>query len=205
VNLAGIAIVPALFTAACGGLGPVARPPWVEDHSLELRREELTIDLGRATAAVEARFEFRGSTGARELGFPIGGEPHAVAFEALVVEHGEPKVVLAARKGEESLFPVGVTSENWDIAVPERVLGDPETELVVRYRQPARDSFHYVLRSGAYWAGPIREFVARVNDPRRRITRALLDGATPEHASSGELRWQLSDYEPRDALTLELD
>lgn len=204
-TMSRIAIAPALLAAGCGGLGPVARPPWVEDYSLELLREELNIDLDRSTASVEARLELRGSTEPRELGFPIGGEPRAVGFEALVVERGEPKLALSARKGDTSLLPVGTASENWDIAVPARALGDPGTELVVRYRQPARESFSYVLRSGAYWAGPIRGFVARVNDPGRRVTRARLDGVPPACDSDKRLSWKFTDYEPEDALTLELE
>ena len=198
-------LAPVLLAAGCGGLAPVARPPWVEDRALALVREELTIDVGRSTAAVEARLVLLGSTEARELGFPIGGEPSAVGFEAVVIEHGQPKAVLVARKGEPGLLPVGEASENWDIAVPERVLGGRGSELVVRYRQPARDSVRYVLRSGAYWAGAIRTFVARVNDPGRRVTRAWLDGLPPVSRSDSALLWKLEDYEPQDALTLELD
>ncbi len=194
----------ALLVPACGALGPVARPPWVEDRSLQLLSEVLTIDLGSSTASVEARLELRGSTEARELGFPIGGEPRAVAFQAVVAERGEPKLLLAARKGEAGLLPVGAATENWDIAVPERVLGSRGTELVVSYRQPARQSFRYVLRSGAYWAGPIAAFTARVNDPHGRVARALLDGLPPERDAQGGLSWKLSHYEPEDALTLAL-
>jgi hypothetical protein len=128
-----------------------------------------------------------------------------MGFEAMVIEHGRPKAVLAARRGEAGLLPVGEASENWDIAVPERVLGERGSELVVRYRQPARESFHYVLLSGAYWAGAIRTFVARVNDPGRRVTRARLDGLPPLSSSGHALLWKLEDYEPKDALTLELD
>jgi len=102
-------------------------------------------------------------------------------------------------------LPVGAASEHWDIAVPERVLGEPGTELVVRYRQPARKSFRYVLRSGAYWAGAIGAFVARVNDPGRRVTRALLDGLPPEQDSGQKLCWRFVDYEPQDALVLEFE
>jgi hypothetical protein len=193
-----------LFAAGCGGLGPVARPPWVEDQSLQLLREELIVDVGPSTASVEARLELRGSTEARELGFPIGGEPRAVAFQALVAERGEPKLVLPARRGEAGLLPVGPATENWDIVVPEHALGRRGTELVVSYRQPAVQSFRYVLRSGAYWAGPIVAFVARVNDPHRRVAHALLDGLAPEQQAHGGLSWTLSDYEPKDALTLAL-
>jgi hypothetical protein len=197
-------LVLVFLTAGCGALGPVARPPWVEDHSLQLLRERLTIDLGPSTAAIEARFELLGSADARELGFPVGGEPRADAFQALVVERGEPKLVLPVRKGETGLLPVGETTEDWDIAVPERVLGAEGTELVVSYRQPARQSVRYVLRSGAYWAGPIEAFVARVNDPHRRVTRALLDGVPPEQDPDGRLSWKLTNYEPKDALVLAL-
>jgi hypothetical protein len=33
-----------LFAAACGGLGPVARPPWVEDQSLHGRVTHALLD-----------------------------------------------------------------------------------------------------------------------------------------------------------------
>jgi hypothetical protein len=202
--LRNVGLVLAPLVAGCGALGPVARPPWVEDRSLQLVREELTIDLDRTTASVEARFELLGSTDARELGFPIGGEPRADAFQARVVGRGESARLLPVRKGERGLLPVGETTEDWDIAVPEEALGKEGTELVVSYRQPARQSFRYVLRSGAYWAGPIAVFVARVNDPHRRVKRALIDGVPPEHGPGGRLSWELNNYEPEDALTLAL-
>jgi hypothetical protein len=199
----GVLLAPVV--AGCGALGPVARPPWIEDRSLQLVREQLTIDLGRSTASVEARFELLGTTDARELGFPVGGEPRADAFRALVVERGEPTLVLPVRKGKGGLLPVGATTEDWDIAVPEGALGRRGTELVVSYRQPAQQSFRYVLLSGAYWAGPIVTFVARVNDPHRRVKHALLDGIPPEHGPGERLSWELSSYEPDDALTLALE
>jgi hypothetical protein len=198
------ATLPLLLVAGCSGLGPVARPPWVEDRSLELHREVLTVAVDRAGATVEARLELRGSGAARELAFPIGGATSASGFAALVVRRGEPPRVIEARRGEASILPVGEASESWDIAVPEHALGAEHTELVVRYHQPALESFRYVLLSGAYWAGSIRAFFAQVEDPGRRVTRAELDGAPPHRRSLATLSWALEDYEPRDALELEL-
>jgi hypothetical protein len=196
--------VPALLACACTGLAPVPRPPWVEDRSLELRREQLRVELDGAGVSIEARFEFVGATSARELAFPIGGSTGAEAFEALAVSAERGARPLAARLGSAGPLPSGDAMEHWDIAVPDGALGSDGTALVVRYRQRGAGPFRYILATGAYWSGPIGELVVTVTDPERRVARAFVDGIR-EHTHSGELlAWHFVDVEPKDALFIEV-
>jgi hypothetical protein len=57
-----------------------------------------------------------------------------------------------------------------------------------------------VLRTGAYWRGPIGELVVVIRDERGRVATAHVE-AQPAHRKSGaELRWHFHALEPRHAV-----
>jgi hypothetical protein len=201
--VARVPLLLLLSTLACTGLAPVARPPWVEDRSLELRREKLSVELDRAGVSIEARFEFVGSTSGRELAFPIGGPTRAEAFEAVAVSADRKPRRLPARLGEPGPLPSGDAVEHWDIAVPDGVLGNEGTALVVRYRHRGSGPFRYILATGAYWSGPIGELDVIVSDPEHRVGRALVDGFRAHERKRERMAWHFVDFEPKDVLWIE--
>jgi hypothetical protein len=196
-------VLLAIPACGCTGLAPVPRPPWVEDRSLELRREELRVELDRSGVLIEARFEFVGATSARELGFPIGGPARAVDLEAVAMSEDRERHPLAVRLGKAGPLPSWDAVEHWDIAVPDGVLGRAGTALIVRYRHRGSGPFRYILATGAYWSGPIGELDVIVSDPEERVGCALLDGFRAHERKRERMAWHFVDFEPKDVLWIE--
>ena len=195
-----------LGACSAAGAGPLARHPWIEDHSLALDAEHLTINVDRREVAVEARFEFRarGELTDRVMGFVI--PPPCARTGDLVATLEAPglaPVRLESRPGTEPALPMGAVAETHDVAVPGPALARYRT-LVVRYRQRCADTFRYTLLTGAYWHGPIRELIIDVRDPYQRVQAASAEGRRPHDRSAVAFRWRLRDLEPSSGVLLQL-
>ena len=193
--------------SACARLAPVAHDPWIEDRSLELTAEELVLEVGPRDVRVDARFAFtpRGDARAHAMAFAVaarGGSARDFTAELW----GEPGHVtrLPSTVGSAAGLPIAAVGETRDFETPAGAFGRPGTWLRVRYSQPAKDGFDYVLRSGAYWAGPIGKLAVVVRDPTRRVVSATVEGRGPDHRESDALTWQFTDLEPREAIRLTL-
>jgi hypothetical protein len=180
--------------------------PWLEDRTLELRAEQLIIDVGPRSAAVDARFRFtdRAAERAHAMQFLVGsaGGP-AWGFRAELMGENGGTTTLGARASEVPRSFVGEADEAWSFRTPESAFAGGSW-LRVRYSQRATSRFDYVLRSGAYWAGPIHALDVVVRDPERRVAAASVEGRAPDRQQAGELRWHFADVEPAQPIRLTL-
>jgi hypothetical protein len=185
----------------CARLVPVPHAPWVEERTLELRREVLRLSVQPDVVDVDATFHFRsrGRALARILTFPIGGPGGATAFAATLGEPERSERLPTRRAGPGDL-PAGPARETYEIYLRE----SPSPRVRVRYRQQTRHRFAYVLRTGAYWAGPIGDLRVEVVDPGLRVATALVEGRPPGHGESGLLAWNFRNIEPSSGVELEL-
>ncbi len=179
----------------------------MEDRSLELAAETLTVTVGDGEVLVDALFFFRqaGPLRDRVLTFPVAGpRGPSVGFEA-VLEGPVPSEPLLVRPSAPGLLPAGDAAETFDIGLPGEALARHEGVLRVRYRQPGRGAFGYTLRTGAYWRGPIRRLDVVVEDPGRRASGVRLEGAARAPEAGGARYFvRLLDVEPREGLEMEV-
>ena len=174
---------------------------------MELRHELLIVEVAGDGVGVEARLDFalREVPADRVLTFPIPPPcESAEGFEAELAGPGLPPTTLATRLSGPGLLPMGEVAETYDIELPAAAVQEHGPRLVVRYRQRCDDSFRYVLRTGAYWAGPIGELEVLVRDAEGRVGSARLEGEPPQVRRPGTWRWRLTDVEPRWPLELGL-
>lgn len=188
---------------------PVPHPPWVEDRSLELRREVLLLEVGVHSVAVRAWFRFlpRSRDAAKRshaMLFAVGdaGGPAQQTRAELVFADGR-RVALETRASQGGSLPAAGTRQRFEFVVPKRAFA-AASWLLVSYRQRAADHFTYVLSSGAYWAGPIHELRVRLSDPHRRVREAMVEGRPGAPLGGGELEWSFSDIEPRQPIRMTL-
>lgn len=195
-----------LILASCApnGLGAVPRYPFIEDRGLALRHETLELDVARDGAvAVSALFQFetRGDERERVMTFPIGSpRGGAEGFVAELV--GSSRASLPAERAVAGALPVGSAVESWDLWVGARALTD--NALRVRYTQRGSGAFGYVLKSGAYWAGPIERLEVILRDPHARVAAAFIEGRRVALAER-ETVVTLVNVEPDEGVRLELE
>jgi len=61
-----------------------------------------------------------------------------------------------------------------------------------------------VLRTGAYWRGPIGALRVRIADRGGRLVGARVEGREGTRAAAGVLEWTFRDLEPRDGVVVTL-
>ncbi|MBI3204225.1 MAG: hypothetical protein HYZ29_21995 [Myxococcales bacterium] len=204
----GRALLPALAAAlvGCSSVALLPRYPFVEDPDLELRHETLTLAVDAdGSVRVAALFHFVPHAPARDrlLTFPIGPPRQgALGFSAQLLD-AEPGAVSVAR-GEAGALPMGDVVESWDIWLGARGQGPSTTRLLVQYVQPGSGDFGYVLKSGAYWRGPIGKLVLVVSDPHARVAAIQIEGHRIEAADRRRVVLELVDLEPNHEVKLEL-
>jgi hypothetical protein len=203
-----LAAAAGMLVTACGGLALRPGHPWIEDLSLTLAREVLVLEVLDDRVAVDARFSFEahGETMDRVMFFPValpGGE--VAGFGALLSGPGAEPLPLPVRPGLPGALPAGQTSQSFDIMVPGEALELHGGELVVRYEQQASCGFGYILRSGAYWRGPIGSLTVLVRDEASRVTSASVEEEPPHRREGGTAAWSWEGLEPRSGVTLLLE
>ena len=205
-SLAGISAI--VLSCGCPRLVPVAGPPWVEDRTLALEAEELTLAVGEGDVVVEAVFHFRALDELPDpvvMTFPVA-EPGGPArdFDAAWVRDDGTAVPLVCRPAEPGALPAGDARETWDVPVPGEAFRGNVTVLRVAYAQPVGDEFAYVLLTGAYWRGPLGRLVVRVEDPLGRVREAEVEEEPPHEVSGTTLSWTFVDVEPSSGVRLSL-
>lgn len=195
--------VLALLVSGCANLVPVSRYPYVEAHDLTLEREELHLTVSHHRLEVLADFWFVGDTEPeRVMTFPIAapGGP-AQGFSArLGMDDSAPP--LKTRLGAKGGLPAGSAVEQYDILIPEDVGRTQELRLRVRYVQPGQDQFAYVLKTGAYWNGPIQDLRVLVNDPASLLSFASVEGQPAQEHSGTTWGWRFAEVEPDSGVVL---
>lgn len=196
----------------CADLGIVARRPWIEDRSLALDAEVLTLRVAPDSVSVDAWFQFRaeGRPRDRTMTFPIAAPRGASDDFAATLEGSPAPQLLASWRAQPGALPAGDASETWDTDVPGDALAAHEGALRVRYRQRGKGAFAYTLRTGAYWRGPIRTLDVVVEDPERLVERCEIEGVRIERderaeraeRGAGGFRVRLVDSEPRGGVAL---
>lgn len=200
----GMATGLAVLCLACSGSGLVVVPrhPFVEDSGLSLIDETLTLRvLGDGCVAVDALFDFASHGGPldRVATFPIGApRGPAVDFSAALVGGGPVPVA----RGAPGALPMGDAIEHWDLFLDGSELERHGGRLRVRYVQPGRGEFGYVLRSGAYWAGPIRHLRLILEDPFAKVATLIVEGQHISTTGRPKSVIDLRDLEPRSGVRL---
>ncbi|GMV19677.1 MAG: hypothetical protein HS104_22970 [Polyangiaceae bacterium] len=198
----------ALSSAACsgGGMGLVARYPYVEDQGLALAHETLSIDVERdGSVNVSALFRFvaRGAPRDRVMTFPVAGPRGAAqGFAAELV--GREALPLPVAPSEPGHLPVGDAAQTWDLWVGGAELARHDGWLRVRYTQRGNGDFAYTLKSGAYWSGPIERLEVLVTDPHGRIASLSVEGRRVDVAGRARVAVELTELEPVHGVRLEL-
>ncbi len=218
LDLPGLLGLTALTLSGClGELGVTPGYPWIESRRLILAGEDLQVTLAPGGAAVTALLHFvgagRGDVAPVEAGFPEDArdpplEQLGVSFD------GRPLAVRAERGGiGGGHLPLDQVGRWHGFTIPSLPAGSSRT-LAVRYRQRLGDRatvrcFRYLIRTGAYWRGPIGRLEVEVKlSGGLRAARARLDGrpgAGGESAEGQGVRWSLREIEPREDLVIELD
>ncbi|MCK6536953.1 MAG: hypothetical protein L6Q84_28625 [Polyangiaceae bacterium] len=201
-----LSLALALALAGCGSVAPVPYYPFVEDRDLELRYETLTLSVeADGSVRVAALFYFVPHAPARDrlLTFPIGPPRRgAQGFTAQLLD-AEPGHVRVA-PGEPGALPMGEAVESWDIWLGAAGQGPNQSRLLVRYAQAGSGDFGYVLKSGAYWRGPIRKLVLVVEDPHQRVAAIEVEGHRVDPAKRRRIVLELDALEPNRGVKLEL-
>lgn len=198
----------ALLSAACSadGMGLLPRYPYVEDHGLSLVHETLSLDVERdGSVSVSALFRFvaRGALRDRVMTFPVAGpRGPARGFAAELV--GEKALPLPVAPSEPGHLPMGDAAQTWELWVPGAELARHDGWLRVRYEQPGSGDFAYILKSGAYWSGPIERLEVLVTDPHGRIAALSVEGRRVDVAGRARVAVELTDLEPVHGVRLEL-
>ncbi|MBX3125327.1 MAG: hypothetical protein KF718_01350 [Polyangiaceae bacterium] len=194
----------ALTACTSGGFGLVPSYPYVEDRSLALVDETLTLRVREdRTVRVEALFEFVavGSPKSRVATFPIGG-PRGTAHGFLAELAGAEPERLPVALGTGGALPFGDPVESWDIWLDGDALARHDGRLRVTYEQRGSGRFSYVLKSGAYWCGPIARLEVVIDDPHRNLLAVIVEGERAEVRGRSRLRHVLRDVEPRSGVEL---
>ncbi len=198
----------AIAASACApsGLGVVPRYPYVEDSGLALAHEQLNLRIRRDDSVqVEALFQFesRGRAKNRIATFPIGGPRGACRnFHAEVLGSASRSVRVA--RGEAGSLPVGKAAETWDLWLRAADFEAPRSWLAVRYVQPGTGDFGYVLKSGAYWHGPIRTLRVALHDPHARAAAMIVEGKRVANLGRPHTVIELRDIEPESGVQIEM-
>jgi hypothetical protein len=191
----------------CAGPAPVVGYPWVEDGSLGLASEVLTLSVlaDRVSVDVLFMFEHRADRRDRVMCFPVAGPGGpASSFRAVLPGAGVEAEPLESSGGPACSLPAGEPVETFRILVPGEALWLHGGRLRVAYEQEAACGFSYVLSSGAYWKGPIGSLDVIVADEGHRVESALVEGE-PAHAAAGTTRsWSFAQLEPRGGVELGL-
>jgi hypothetical protein len=185
-------------------VGIVARYPYVEDRTLALEDETLVLRVAEERVSVDALFHFRAFGDARDrvATFPIGA-PRAGAESFRVTLEGPAAIERAeARVGAAGALPVGKAVEHWDIFLDGDALARHDGVVRVTYAQPGHGEFTYVLRTGAYWRGPIRRLDVVVEDPARRLVALVIEDRTIDALDEARHVVSLFDVEPRTGIRL---
>ncbi len=200
-----LAAATCLCALACGGLLPRPGHPWLEDRSLELAREVLTLEVLGDRVAVDARFWFRahGRTRDRVMFFPVpppGGE--VAGFRALLAGPDGGPLALPVGPSSPGALPAGRSVQSFDIMVPGEDLERHQGQLVVHYEQQVSCGFGYTLRSGSYWRGPIGSLAVLLVDEASRVLSATVEGEPPHEREGGTSSWSWEGLEPRSGVEL---
>lgn len=197
-------------SVACLPAQPRLGYPWIESRDAELRRERLEVALRGDHAQVYVRFVFVGhrAGAALPLAFPEDQrDPPLEDYRLWVdgLEVATRRVVGGASQGYLPLTHVG----RWHEGHGGRLGRGQRRVVEVRYRQRLVRvggglRFRYLLRTGAYWRGPIGELVARVELGRRRLRSAILDGRRGVERARA-VGWRVKRFEPRGDILLLLE
>ncbi|MBK7583989.1 MAG: hypothetical protein IPI67_27805 [Myxococcales bacterium] len=180
------------------------RPPFVEDRGLGLVDETLTLtveDDGSVRVAALFHFVASGELRDRVATFPIGA-PRGPAREFRAELVGSGRVPVPTARGAPGGLPMGDFVESWDIWLSGEDLARHDGWLLVRYVQTGNSDFGYVLKSGAYWRGPIGRLRVEVEDPHARLAEVILEGERIEPRGRRRLSLELRDVEPADGVIL---
>jgi hypothetical protein len=184
----------------------VPRYPYVEDGGLALAHEVLNLRVERdASVHVEAllQFQSRGPGKNRVVTFPIAGPRGACRqFRAWALGRAARPVVVA--RGQAGVLPMGQVVESWDLWLHAADFEQSGSWLAVRYVQPGTGDFAYVLRSGAYWHGPIRTLRVVVRDPHGRLSAVSVEDRRVPTRGAAETTIELTDVEPENGVRLVL-
>ncbi len=188
------------------GLGVVPRYPYVEDRGLALEREVLTLQVERSgSVRVHALFRFIAESAPRDrvATFPIGG-PRKVTRGFRATLPGRDPSRLPVAPGDSGALPMGSAVAHWDIWLDGQALKRHDGWLSVRYEQPGSGDFGYVLKSGAYWRGPIRSLTVILEDPHTRVAALSVEGKRMLVRGRERTSVKLRDVEPKHRIRLEL-
>jgi hypothetical protein len=190
---------PALADPSPMATGAVPAP--AESVDVALVREELGIVVGMKAAQVRAVLWLENGPAARalEVGFPCDAslDPGVAGLECrtpISVRVDGKKIAVRMRKAR----PDG----HW--TWPMRFAAGQKVRVEVEYRAPLRNdrytqpfdglgTLHYRLRTGAAWAGPIKELEMRVEIPTDALVAILPAGY---RRAKGVVTWSLRDVEP---------
>jgi hypothetical protein len=200
--------VVALCLTGCveSAVGFVPRFPFAEARDLELVHETLTLEVQRdGCVQVSALFHFvsHGPSKDRLLTFPIG-PPRGGARDFVAELPGHRPRRIPAARGTAGALPMGDTVESWDIWLDGAALEAHSGKLLVRYAQAGAGDFGYVLKSGAYWRGPIGRLVLIVDDPHLRVRALSVEGQRLDTKGSRRVSLEFVGVEPADPVRLEL-
>jgi hypothetical protein len=193
--------------AGCAGaLSVVPRYPYAEDRSLGLQHETLSLAVerdGAVRVTADFRFVERGARRDRLMTFPVAGpRPATQGFTAELGAPGGQR--LTATRATPGVLPMGAAAETWDFPVDGAALARHGGRLVVRYVQPGAGDFGYILKSGAYWSGPIESLSVIVDDPHARVRASVIEGRRVELDARRRVVVELTNVEPESGVTLEL-
>jgi hypothetical protein len=174
---------------------------------MTLRHETLEMRVGKRDVEVDALFDFTLREGADDMlaTFPVAppcGAPKR--FRATLEGDGLPSETLDSRPAADGMLPAGDVRASFDIVLPIARLRAHGGRLRVRYQQRCDGAFGYVLRTGAYWHGPIGELAVAVHDPNGRVTAARVEDQPAHRRTHGTHRWHFRDVEPRHPVKLNL-
>lgn len=194
----------ALTACTSNGFGFLPSYPYVEDRSLALVDETLTLSVSEdRTVRVDALFHFvaSGRPKSRVATFPIGG-PRGTAHGFLAELAGAEPQQLPVALGTSGALPFGRPVESWDIWIDGDALERHQGRLRVTYEQRGSGQFSYILKSGAYWRGPITRLEVVIDDPHGHLTAVIVEGERAEVRGRPRLRTVLRDVEPRSGVEL---
>jgi hypothetical protein len=195
-------LVPALAAADPAPMAVGALPGPTETTNVTLVREELTIVVQKKDALVTAVLWLENDATPRTLpvGFPCeaGLDPGVVGLDCkakITVKVDGKKVFVKQQKtSPEMKFWI------W----PMRFAAGQKVKVEVTYKAPLHNdryetpvngmgALHYRLRTGATWAGTIKELEMRVEMPSDAIVSIQPAGYTRQ---KNVVSWSLKDVEP---------
>jgi hypothetical protein len=196
-----------LLLCGCPRIVPVAGPPWVEDRTLALEAEELTLTVDGGDVAVEAVFHFRAFDELPDpvvMTFPVAAPGGPARNFGASMRDGGTAVPLDCRPAEPGTLPAGDARETWDVQIPADAFRAGVLTMRIRYAQPVDDEFAYVLLTGAYWRGPIGRLQVRVEDPLGCVAEAEVEDEPPHEITGSVSSWTFLDVEPSAGVRLRL-